>query len=157
MPVVTARMPAFHLWAVTGIAMNVMRTPLTPGVAEPLVFRSPDPSSGAEGAGLVPVGSREPREPHRPQICQGGSAGLPRFGNRVCAWRQAGVSLGGETAHVGDDGRRWRSPFGGCWLGGNCAGPPRDGVTPWLEAQLAQPDPRRTVTLHVRTIHPICT
>ena len=38
---------------------------------DPLVFRSPVTSSGAEGAGLVHVGSREPREPHRPQICWG--------------------------------------------------------------------------------------
>ena len=48
------------------------------GVA-PLVFRSPVTSSGAEGAGLVPVGSGDPREPHRPPIRWGGSAGLPRF------------------------------------------------------------------------------
>jgi len=59
--------------------------------AAALVFRSPVTSSGAEGVGLVPVGSREPREPYRPQIRWGGSAGLPRFGKRGCAggtWRR---------------------------------------------------------------------
>jgi len=35
---------------------------------EPWVLRSPGTSSGAEGVGLVPVGSGDPREPHRPPI-----------------------------------------------------------------------------------------
>ena len=62
--------------------------------ADPLVFRSPGPSSGAEGVGLVPVEAGASREPHRPPIRWGGSAGLTRFGNRVCAGGQGGASLG---------------------------------------------------------------
>ena len=46
--------------------------------AEPLVVRSPVSPAGAGGAGLVPVESGDSREPHRPPIRWGGSAGLPR-------------------------------------------------------------------------------
>ena len=47
---------------------------------------------GGGGSGLVPVGSREPREPHRRPVRWGSPDRLTRFGNRVCA--------GG---HVGED------------------------------------------------------
>ncbi len=53
--------------------------------AEPLVFRSPVTSSGAGGAGLIHVGSRDPREPHRRPVRWGDPVRLTRFGNRVCA------------------------------------------------------------------------
>ena len=60
--------------------------------ADPLVFRSPVTSSWADGAGLVHVGSVDPREPHRRPVRWGSPNRLPRFGNRVCA-----------AGHVGDD------------------------------------------------------
>ena len=60
--------------------------------ADPLVFRSPVTSSGADGVGLVPVRSGDPREPHRQPVRWGSPGRLTRFGNRVCA-----------AGHVGED------------------------------------------------------
>ena len=59
---------------------------------DPWVFRSPVTSSGAEGVGLVPVGSGDPREPHRQPVRWGSPDRLTRFGKRVCA-----------AGHVGED------------------------------------------------------
>ena len=79
--------------------------------AEPLVFRSPVTSSGADGVGLVPVGSREPREPHRPPIRWGGSACLTRFwGIASAPGDRAGPTPGGANpSAAGCDG----APAGG--------------------------------------------
>ena len=60
--------------------------------AEPLVLRSPVTPSGDDGAGLVHVGSRDPREPHRRRVRWGSPDRLTRFGNRVCA-----------VGNIGDD------------------------------------------------------
>ena len=67
--------------------------------AEALVSRSPVASSGDEGAGLVPVASDEPRDPHRRPGRWGDPDRLTRFGNRACA-----VGQGGED----DMGRRFQ-------------------------------------------------
>ena len=47
--------------------------------ADPLVVRSPGPSSGAEGVGLVPVEAGASREPHRRPGRWGAPGRLPRF------------------------------------------------------------------------------
>ncbi len=57
---------------------------------DPWVLRSPGTSSGAEGVGLVHVGSGDPREPHRRSVRWGSPGRLTRCGHQVCAGGQGG-------------------------------------------------------------------